>query len=372
MALLTGLVVSVYNGAALRLDAQKIPGWTVSISERVVGEGAGELFERVAFGRMLPDGRTVVADGVGLFLRVYSSDGTRVVQMGKEGEGPGEFRAIHGLWITDDGNIGAWDGRVNRLTIFEPEGHLVDVTNVRADDEMAAGNLELFHGAFANGDILLGSIIFDRRSASPRGAAENIVLGRFSPNGTLVKVLGAVPGMVRALRAPLPFTPVPRVAVRGESVWVSTAYDSVVEEWDGTGELRRDFQVPDEAEYDPDEAWTVLESELRRMNSQLLLDILREIPRSADIPTIGGVIVDDSRRVWVKTYDPNADAVWLKRNALEIGDGGRWWVFSDGDLVASADMPQRFVPLEVRGNSVLGIVRNELEVERVVIRTILR
>jgi hypothetical protein len=68
-----------------------------------LGAGEGELFEWVRFGRFLPDGRVVVADGRGLFLRIYEPDGALAVQTGRPGDGPGEFRAIHGLWVTRTG-----------------------------------------------------------------------------------------------------------------------------------------------------------------------------------------------------------------------------------------------------------------------------
>lgn len=354
------------------LGAQEPSTWTISSRAMEMGTGAEELFQAILFGRLFPDGSVVVADVRGLFLRIYGPDGTRQAEMGRAGGGPGEFRAIHGLWLTPKGKIGVWDGRSRRLTTFDRDGRLVDTRPVRADEEMASGNLEVFFGSFRNGDVLLVSLRLERLQNTADATPERWTLGRFGPGGEFRGSLGEVRGMWRAGRAPVPFSPVGRVAVHEDSIWVADGYEPELEIWTAGGKVVRTIELPWRLRPSGN-PWSALEAELRRRDQRFFLELLDEAPRTNEFPPVGGLLIDDRRHVWVKVYDPTADAVWLKRNALELGPGGEWWVLGpDGGWVATVRMPDKLIPLDIRANRLLGVARDDLDVERVVVHTVVR
>ena len=357
-------------GGPSGLDGQEALTWTISSRAVEMGRGAEEQFQSVLFGRLLPDGRAAVADVGGLFLRVYGPDGTRQAEMGGRGDGPGEFRSIYGLWLTPEGRIGVWDARSRRFTTFDPEGRLVDTHPVRAKGEVAFGNLEVFLGAFRNGDVLLASLRLRLRSTE--ATPERWVLGRFSPGGEFRESPGEARGMWRAGRAPVPFSPVAWVAVREDSIWVADGYEPEFEVWTEGGDVVRTIELPWRVRPSGN-PWSELRAELRRRDARFHLELLDEAPQTDEFPPVGGLLADDRGHLWVKVYDPSADALWLKPNALAFAPGGEWRVLGpDGEWVATVQMPDNLIPLDIRGNRLLGVARDALDVERVVLHAVVR
>jgi len=356
---------------AAAVHAQVPAAWTVSDQAVELGSGADELFESVRYGRFLDDGRVVVADAGGAFLRVYAADGRREVEMGRRGEGPGEFLAINGLWITPEGQIGVWGARTFRVTIFDPSGDLIDTHPVWPEGAVTAGSLDPFLGSFRNGDVLLGALSL-QMSRSEEGTFERWVMGRFASWGEYLGSPGEILGMLRAGRGPVPFTPVPRVAIREDSIWVVAGFEPEIEVWSAAGNLVRTIALPWKVNPSGD-PWSTLRAELSRRDLPFFLELLAEAPRSDRFPLVGGLLFDDLGYLWVKVYDIPADSVWLKRNALMVSPGGEWWVLSpEGYWVARVEMPEDVTPLDFKGDRLLGVRRDALDVERVVIHQVIR
>lgn len=82
-------------------------------------------------------GRVYIADNSETVLRLYNPDGTYNRQIGREGDGPGEYRSI-GTIQTDENYLHLYDRNVNRITrydigTFDMAGD-VSVTYERDDD----------------------------------------------------------------------------------------------------------------------------------------------------------------------------------------------------------------------------------------------
>lgn len=85
--------------------------------------GVIEGDERYAFGditSVVADeaGRIYVADRIGSLIRVYAPDGSFLAQIGREGEGPGEFSWPTGLSFGPEGTLYLSD--INRITLLAP------------------------------------------------------------------------------------------------------------------------------------------------------------------------------------------------------------------------------------------------------------
>lgn len=63
-------------------------------------------------------------------LAVFGSNGFLVHVIGREGEGPGEFRALRFVWTARGDTIEAFDTFLRRLTRFTPDYRLVDIRQV--------------------------------------------------------------------------------------------------------------------------------------------------------------------------------------------------------------------------------------------------
>lgn len=349
---------------------ERTPSWRVSQEPSLeIGRVSGEdayLFQAIRDARFLPDGRIVVADMGQGAVRVYGPDGEFLRAIGGRGEGPGEFRRVDGMWLTSGGRVGVWDGALQRLSTFTSEGEHESVAPVLAERQDVPGNLETFLGAFTD-DVLLASLTGMRPGAAGV-VPDRWILLRFDVGGSLEARLGRIRGMRRAGGQPLPFTPLPHVAVHGDSIFVSDGYGAELSVLDGRGERvgTIDFPPVDTAGED---AWAAFEAELTRRGEGGLVERLAELPDKDRLPQVAGLLVDEGGLLWVKSYDPGSDALYLKEgHALRPTTGGTWRVIRrDGTVVARVPMPDGVAPLQIREDRILGLSRDELGVERIVV-----
>lgn len=88
-------------------------------------EGADEYVFGVISGVAVDaEGRIHVADPQAMEIRVFSLEGAFLRRVGRDGEGPGEFRHISGLAVAP-GGIAALDGGLGRVTVLGPSGEVV-------------------------------------------------------------------------------------------------------------------------------------------------------------------------------------------------------------------------------------------------------
>ena len=356
-------------------DGLDLDSWVIAPApSTVIGEMDGDpmyLFQRVAGAGLMPDGRIVVADAGLSVIRVFDAEGTFLSQMGGEGEGPGEFRGLRGVWIVPPDTIGAWDSHSLRITYFEAAGSLIRTVSLEPSAEArGVGSLDLLVGALADGSVAIGSLAF----GSPDGTgADRVSVERFGPGGAHLERLGETTGFIRirlgeGSRAPIPFSPYPRFAVRGDAVFHTNGAAPRVHVW--AAGARRAIDLPP-ADHDPELAWATLASRLDEGGSELYRDLLPEAPRSDSIPHLSGLLVDDAGLVWTKQYDPGADALWLDSGSRAFG--GTWWVVEpSGRLVATAEVPSSLAPLQVVGDRALGVTVDALGVERIHVHPIVR
>lgn len=119
----------VRDSAGVRIVENSAPawregeGWRMSdepILEIGVLEGQPEyqLFQ-VRGAIRLSDGRIVVANAGSHELRIYDPRGRFLTSVGREGSGPGEFRALGSLDRLGSDSLITWDWRNNRAQVFD-------------------------------------------------------------------------------------------------------------------------------------------------------------------------------------------------------------------------------------------------------------
>jgi hypothetical protein len=103
----------------------------------VVGARDGEPFGRVTALATLPDGGVVVFDAMGpngAVAWVLDANGRLERQLGRDGSGPGEYRACFDCLASNvDGSIGFLDNANRRITTYERRGTVRSTTALPAD-----------------------------------------------------------------------------------------------------------------------------------------------------------------------------------------------------------------------------------------------
>jgi hypothetical protein len=93
---------------------------------------------------------------------------------------------------------------------------------------------------------------------------------------------------------------------------------------------------------------------------------LNEVPEPASVPRVAEVLLDDEGRFWLKRYEPASDSQVI--SSFERRAGGEWWVLQpDGRRVAVIQLPDGYTPMDVRGERIVGVASDELDVERVLV-----
>ena len=355
--------------------AAQVPEWRLSRSPVLtIGELDGReayLFKSVAGGRLLRDGRILVADRGFLDFRVYDQRGTLRARFGGRGRGPREFLHIGGFWFAGTDTIAVWDAENQRVTLFDSDGAYL--RTVRVTGSPGGGNVEIAYGPVGRNEFILASLSFG--PVSREAVPDQWALARFDLGGAFRGDAGTIRGMWRADRVPIPFSPIPHAIILRDSLYVADGYEPEITIRDARGATVRTIRVPQARNVSAAAIWSALEARLHEERKHLFIEYLEkeQVPRDSRFPTIGGLLADEDGNLWVKSYDPLSDAIWLKPNALAPASGGEWRVIRpDGRIVATVRMPNNVRPLHVRSNRLLGVAVDELGVERIVVHTILR
>jgi hypothetical protein len=338
--------------------------WRVTEISRIGRmDGPGpDAFGSVAALQVDPGGRLWILDGQAQEIQVFEIDGRHVRTVGRPGRGPGEFvQAVH-IDVGPEGDLWVMDPQNNRLSVFDTAG-------VYVDGRTAVGGFLLF--PWPGG--------FDRTghyyAPAPRFDGQlSIVLVRydasFSPVDTVTTPSDPVQrsaftlgGDGGGLTAGVPFQGrlVWRVS-RDGTLWALVTDQYRMFELTTAGDTlrsitRRADPVP-VTEADRDEARADLQWFIRQGGR---VD-WSELPEAK--PLAEWFFHDDEGRAWVALAD------------LDGGVGSRFDVFDrDGRFLGTVRLPFALLqaPTPVaRGDTLYGVVRDELDVSYVVVAAIER
>lgn len=340
---------------------------------------AHELITRIVGAVRLDDGRYVVADGAELRLSVYDAAGRLERTFGRAGEGPGEFRALSGLWHTAGDTIGVWDSRLQRITRLRADGTVVRTDPIAFGPGRApagSGSLDAFMGALGDGRVVLAWLAAGR-PVENQLLPDRMLFGLFDSRGGFERLLGSRTGMLRVVTqsgsGPFAFSPFPYAAVVRDTLVFTNGLDGI-HFFDpaeaGEGPVR---SLSVEAQTIPlARAWRQLDAALEQTDaSAIMVELARSTDRSlGTLPVHARMISDSGGRLWLKQYDAASDAMLLRRGPV---GGGRWIILeTDGTSVAYLTMPRGAAPLAIHGDELLAVVRDELDVESFAVYRLIR
>lgn len=364
------------NGAG---DASSsIADWSVGQTPLVSIGGPDDRPDYIVYGVVnatrLTDGRIAVALQRSSEVKYYDSEGKHLKTVGGEGDGPGEFRAIFGMIRTAADSLVVLS-RSPGLTWLDTEGEYVrsssfSIWSIGGQPcRIGEGNwLPL-----ADGSIL--TVMEDNLGISgcpPSPASpwrQTALVGKQRPNSEQFDTITIISGTERNS---------PNYRVYGKSAVIAAGRDRVYVADTGSdsilamsydGDTLDVFSMPFAARPIPASAKS---ADVRRFTRP---DGIEQIGNAFDYPEfyprIGRILVDEDANLWVMAYPSNTDQIssWrlARPSAFVVEDGGaRWMVLAPtGDVIARVRTPSGLFPLEIGEDYVLGLSKDDFDVEEV-------
>ena len=340
------------------------------------------LFGRIASVARDEEGNLVVADNGAGEIRIFGTGGGHLRSFGSRGEGPGEFQSLVGAWPVADGSIVAADQQQKRITRFDADGGLIGSATLSDLDDMAAltpiglagsGAFLSRFRAFSMPAMGESSETSLEEAFGGVGPPEFVVRHRF--DGSLIdtvtqrsgvsmsaSVSGSGSGMaIQLLR--VPFSPEPSATGSDHGVAVTGGGDYEVSFFDGTGALSRIARLAEAPTIRTEEH---LEAYVRGSGSPFAQDeasirgmmaMYEGLPLPESLPAYTDVRFADTGELWARRYS--------QRGATML----RWDVFgADGGYLGRVELPSSFRIEEISRGQLVGVSRDELDVQRVEVR----
>ncbi|HEU4631543.1 MAG TPA: hypothetical protein VFS08_17445 [Gemmatimonadaceae bacterium] len=330
------------------------------------GEGADALY-RVAAVHRRPDGRLVVADGGSAQLRIYGADGALLHVAGGEGGGPGEFRRLTWLDVGADDSILAYDAGQRRFAVFDDTGAFVRVFAPAAtgDRPTIARPVALLR----DGDVVAtqSTLLGDGPPTLDAPVRDTVAFVRIGRDGAVRELAARVPGDERVIHmspgaveiVTPPFAPRLVVAADGDRLYAARGDGYELAQYDTTGRLLRLVRVPG---LERRVASEDVEAHIERVTAgttdpaarQRRAAGLRALPVRERMPAVAQLVVDDAGRLWAMDFLAPRDSA------------ATWRVFdAEGGYLGTVSMPRTFTVHEIADDRVLGVYRDENDVEQV-------
>ena len=326
------------------------------------------IFQFVDAGRLFPDGSAVVADWYSEVV-VLSPDGSTHKVLARVGEGPGEVIEPYSLFVLGRDSVLVPDRRQSRLTLFVgdsvartaslpraahfglagigPSGELMMMDRYPysswfdIEEEWLAGHMSLFDTETGALDTVAA---YDHYPRERRGVMNPIIrpvgevtvaAGRFvhtrsdRPEITWRQPDGTITQIVRWRPEPTLLT--------AELLEHGEAYNRMIGRMNyGVSEARLE---------------EIIQEDMARYRTMI----------GQPIPLFGSPFADADGNVWLPSYRPAYPE-----------EGSPYTVISPtGEWLGQVETPPRFRILDVTGGLVLGVLRDEMDVENVVVHDLL-
>lgn len=135
MATVTVLAAGCVGSDATREGEAAVESWTLGAPSVEIGTVEGEtayLLHQVPDAIRLADGRIAVLNAGSHEVRLYGADGTHLRSIGREGDGPGEFRSPARLRHRGGDTVAVVDEGLRRTTALTLEGEVVGTEELAA------------------------------------------------------------------------------------------------------------------------------------------------------------------------------------------------------------------------------------------------
>lgn len=325
------------DGRVRRLAIDSSPSLSIPIG----GTNDSSSLTHLIGATQLSDGTLLVMDGYPgheQALKAFSTTGSFLWSSGRQGGGPGEFRAVTWVGQCGPGSVFTWDGGNARLSVFDDRGKLA------RDARLPVTPVPLTISCSRSGSLAM----MTAPVPSPPVASE---FPRLSATLMLVSSTGdgvwSLPNLSLGQNRVL--GTITRLALGTDRLYVGTGDSAYVDAYDLSGHLVTSFKVgeppaaPTRAQYEHavDQVLNLLPGtqEARRMARNRFL----QVPMPERLPPYFGLIVDPARLLWVVTSPPGEAPTEIRAFTAE------------GELVGTVTLPAAVHVVEIGENHILGI-----------------
>jgi hypothetical protein len=347
--------------------ASAAPAWRVDTNTGLVLGAESDTVHLfgVTTALQLEGGGILVADGGDHRLLFFDAAGALERSVGRQGEGPGEFKELGVVSDAWPDSLLVWDRMARRLSVLDRSGTFVRSFGLATTDSVPYASVTGVYadGTFAaTGAVLLGGGISSGRHAFQvatyhygRDGAYIAGTGRFPTSETYFETFSGGFSL-----APVLFgTNTHRLVSGNRFVFVSTdRYELRFYRSDGV--LVRIVRRTPLARPVTSGARAAEEKRLVDETQEARRNEVRKTLASEDVPKllpeIAGVESDGLGRIWVQAFMPG-----------DAQAGEPWWVYGpDGSLLGKVELPAGFRLTDAGSDFVLGVQKDDLGVESVV------
>lgn len=369
--------VRIVHSSAPSLGAE---AWTVS-EEPIFRVGAADGADDYWFGALmgmarLSDGTVVAADMHRSRLAFYDRDGRFVRAVGRKGQGPGEHQQIMQLHHLPGDSLLVEDFN-GFAQLFDLRGRFVRRISLASEGEgMAIMRARRLIGPFGDGTFAATSGGF---AIGPGGPPDSMPIFRVAANGTVEDSILTYPtGMRMGPRGPVQVVFAAREQFAAAAGGLYRAYPSRyrIEIHDRDGRLSRvvtrewaPSPISEEELRAYRESYIGMQGEDGREVPQQLRAqrerILEESPVADHHPPFLRMLVDRGGNVWLQEREL---AHQLPPGSFQptVNATSRWNVFNaEGEWLTDVTLPANFRVFEIGEDYLLGLSRDEQEVEQV-------
>lgn len=370
------------DSAGVTIVENRRPSWSAGDAWRIapdpshrIGRRQGrpeEEFAGVAAAVPLADGGIAVADEGSGQIRFFDDTGNFVRSVGSRGNGPGEFTMLADAGSAPDGTVWAYDFALRRISWIAPsDGRLASMTLGPEPPVLAAT------GALPGRSFVLRQLWGAARTAGATREGirrDPVAVVRFDSAGRLRDTIAAPPGREVVIRVEdgrgvmtrRPFGADLVTAVRDGRIVIGRQDVPVLEEFTGDGTLRRRIALPERGDR------RLQSAEIEAHVARGLVDVSAErrpsvrselagLPYPEEMPAYGRLVPGAGDYLWVSQWTP-AD---LPARRWSIIDPRGVWL---GDI----ELPPGFRLLAVADDRIVGVERDDLDAETVVVYPLVR
>ncbi len=362
----------VRDSAGVRIVENGAPAWKDGEEWRLAAEPALDIgmvdgppqyqFGAVAGVVRLGDGTVVVGDDQSKDLRFFDRAGRHLRTVGRKGGGPGEFEMVGSLVAVGDSLlVGDWSNR--RVTVFAPDGSVVRLVPL---DAAGSSTFTFPVGYFRGGGVLLRTGIMFTSASKAGLSRDSVTFLRLDPGGLPAQV-GRFPGgesftekqgsgsITVTSRA---FGRAEQVAVVPDGFFYGSSDSYEIGRYDTAGRLRRLVRraqpVRPVTPADVERYKEVRRRDIDASYRQAQERSFAAMPFPETMPAHGDIQADRAGNLWVSDYMVTPD------------DPARWTVFDpEGRMLGAVTTPARFRVHEIGDDYVLGVWKDEMDVEHV-------
>jgi hypothetical protein len=362
------------DSAGVEIVETAEPVWPESAAWRVepepllvIGRTVGDenyLFGQISGVVRLADGTIVVADGQSGLISYYDSDGIFLRNVGGPGGGPEEFNRLFAIWPCGRNAIHAHDRGANRVKVWDGDGRFVRDFALVEPGQPGRGPYRT--ACSPSGGFLVAG--WGDLSQAPRDRtqfySQSAPIWFLDEDGQEVVNLGeyVISDRIAIVRnggggsGPHPFGRSASFALSDSMLFIGAAERLDVQVYDRTGRMVRSVRGP-AVDLSIDE--TLLD---RHAASELtgsagdMIELVREqdLEMPAGYAAYSELIVDPDQNIWAKRFQ------------FPWEPASRWAVFaSDGSFLGHVDMPAGLTVHQIGPDWILGVSRDELDVQRV-------